>query len=148
MNKFKYLSVMLLAALLAGAVMLACSNNDLTPKEEGYKAGLEMCACLSIPAPEMPEPPADFDPDDPDLEDPDVLEYLAKVEAYYEDVLSYLANLGECATLVAAKYQKYFIFDYDKYEGDLFDVFEFKDEEFQQGFLEAAMICAEGFTFS
>ena len=147
MNRLKYLSVVLFVAILAG-VIIACNKDDKpNPEVEGKNAGNAMCNCVSsIDEPVVPHPPEGVNPLEPNFEDPATLEYLAAVQAVYE---AYFAELGSCAGEVAGKYQKYFIFTYDNYDEEqgFFSVFDFKDEEFQKGFLEAAGVCAAAFAF-
>ena len=164
MNKFKYLLGVLCAAILAGVVIVACNSkdDDPDPAEEGKKAGTEMCGCVSdIPEPSLPEhpssplPPEGFDPQNPDLTDPATLAYLSDstITAYFkaiEDAYNnYFGQLGSCAGVVANKYQKYFLFNIGNYdvEGGLFSAFDFKDEDFKNGFLETSMVCAASFAF-
>ena len=149
MNRFKYLSVMLFSALLAGVVIVSCKDkeSDPDPELEGKNAGTEMCSCVStIDKPDIPMPPAGVNPQEPDMEDPATLQYLAQVQAVYE---AYFAELGSCAGGVANKYQKYFVFSIANYEAEkgLFSAFDFKDEAFQKGFLMATQECAEAFAF-
>ena len=148
MSKFKYLSVALFIAVLAGVVFVACSSDDdPDPKAEGVKAGEEMCGCVSsVPEPVIPTPPAGVNPLNPDFTDPATLEYFAAIQAVYE---AYFAELGNCAGGVAGKYQKYVIFNIGNYDEEigLFSAFDFKDEDFKAGFLEATQECAEAFEF-
>jgi len=141
MNKFKYLSVVLFTAVLAGVVIVSCKkDDDDNPGEEGKKAGTEMCDCVSDI--EEPNPPVDFDPQNPDFTNPEVLAYFAALEAYF-------GELPGCAGTVAGPYQKYFIFSYESYDEEigLFSAFKFKDKAFEKGFLEATKVCADAFAF-
>ena len=148
MSKFKYLFVSLFVVALVGVVIVSCSkDDDPDPKTEGIKAGTEMCGCVSsIDEPIVPYPPAGVNPLNPDLTDPATLQYLATVQAIYE---AYFADLGNCAGGVAGKYQKYFIFNIGNYNEEigLFSAFEFKDKDFEAGFLQATQACAEAFNF-
>ena len=147
MNRLKYLSVVLFLALLAGVVVACNNNNDPDPEDEGRKAGTEMCGCVSsIAEPVYPNPPASFNPENPDYTDPETLAYFATVQAVLE---AYFGELANCAGNVANKYQKYFVFNISNYtaEEGLFSAFDFQDEDFQKGFFEAAMVCAEAFAF-
>jgi hypothetical protein len=148
MNRFKYLSAVLLVAILAGVIVVACKKDEkIDPEAEGSKAGTEMCSCVStIAAPVIPNPPEGVNPLNPDLTDPATLAYLAQVQAIYE---AYFAELGSCAGLVANKYQKYFIFNIANYDAEigLFSAFNFMDKDFEKGFLEATKVCAEAFVF-
>ena len=148
MSKFKYLSVVLFIAILAGVVVVACSkDDDPDPKVEGAKAGSEMCGCVSsIAEPVIPNPPEGVNPLDPDYTDPATLQYFAEVQAVYE---AYFAELGNCAGQVAGKYQKYFLFNIGSYDEEvgLFSAFDFKDKEFETGFLGATQACAAAFEF-
>ena len=49
MFRFKYLLVVLLAAMLAGVVFVACNDDDdkVDAKAEGLKAGKEICDCMA-----------------------------------------------------------------------------------------------------
>ena len=148
MSKFKYLSVALFVAILAGVVVVACSNDDdPDPNAEGAKAGNEMCGCVSsVAEPIIPNPPAGFNPLEPDYTDPATLEYYAALQAVYE---AYFAELGNCAGEVAGKYQEYFLFNIGNYDEEigLFSAFDFKDKGFETGFLGATQACAEAFDF-
>jgi hypothetical protein len=149
MYRNKFLSVVFFAAIAACVVVAACKKDDKPdPEAEGKKAGTEMCNCVSdIPEPVIPNLPQGVNPLDPDYTDPATLQWLAAVQAVYE---AYFAELGNCAGGVAGKYQKYFgmeISKYDEENPDFFSVFDFKDEDFQKGFLEAAMVCAEAFSY-
>ena len=148
MFRFKYLSVALFIAMLAGVAFIACSNDDdPDPKAEGITAGTEMCGCVSsIPEPVIPNPPAGVNPLNPDFTDPATLQYFAEVQAVYE---AYFAELGNCAGGIAGKYQKYFLFNIGNYDAELglFSAFEFKDEDFKAGFLQATQACAAAFEF-
>jgi hypothetical protein len=147
MCKFKYLSVILFAAVLAGVFVVSCKDKDPDPKEEGIKAGTEMCGCVSsIDEPMIPYPPEGFNPSNPDLTDPATLEYLATVQNIYE---TYFTELGNCAGGVAGKYQKYFLFNIGNYDEaiGLFSAFDFIDKDFEAGFLGATQVCAEAFDF-
>ena len=163
MNRFKYLSGVFFAVIMAGVVIVACKKDDkIDPEEEGKKAGTAMCGCVSsiaqpvIPShPSSPLPPAGFNPQNPDLTDPAILAYVsnpviiayfAAVQAVYE---TYFAALGNCAGDVANKYQKYFIFNIGNYKAEegLFSAFDFIDKDFEKGFLEATKVCAEAFAF-
>jgi len=148
MSKFKYLFVVLFVATLAGGVIVSCSDDDkVKPQVEGAKAGAEMCGCVAeVAEPEIPNPPAGVNPLDPDLTDLATLEYLAGVQAIYED---YFTELGNCAGSVAGKYQEYFVFNVNNYDEEigLFSAFDFKNEEFKTGFLGATQVCADAFDF-
>lgn len=148
MNRFKYLSVVLFSALLAGVVIGCSKDNDPNPETEGKNAGAEMCNCVgSVAEPVPPMPPAGVNPMEPDFTDLATQQYFAAVQAVYEE---YFAELGNCAGGVAGKYQKYFSMDISKYDEknpDFFSVFDFKDENFKKGFLENAMVCAKAFSF-
>ena len=145
MNRFKYLSVVLFAAMLAG-VVVSCKNNEPDPVVEGKNAGTEMCGCVASFAEPNVEVPAGVNPLEPDLEDPVTLEYFAAVDAAYS---AYFAELAGCAGKVAGKNQKYFLFIYENYNAEegFFSVFDFKDENFKNGFLETANVCAAAFAF-
>ena len=146
MNRFKYLSVLFFAAMLA-VVIVACKDKDDNPEAEGKKAGTEMCACVdNVPEPVIPNPPEGVNPLNPDLTDPATLQWLGAVQAVYE---AYFAELGSCAGLVANKYQKYFEFNIASYNPEigLFSAFNFLDKDFEKGFLEATQACAEAFAF-
>ena len=148
MNRFKYLSVLLFSVVLAVVIVVSCSkDSNPNAEDEGKNAGIEMCNCVStIDAPAIPMPPAGFNPQNPDMEDPATLQYLALVQAIYE---AYFAELGSCAGGVANKYQKYFVFSIANYDAEkgLFSAFDFKDEDFKNGFLNATQACAEAFEF-
>jgi len=148
MSKFKYLSLAFLVAIMAGVVIVACSkDDDPDPKAEGIAAGNEMCGCVSsVAAPVVPNPPEGVNPLDPDFTDPATLEYLASVQAVYE---AYFAELGNCAGGVAGKYQTYFLFNIGNYDEEigLFSAFDFKDKDFETGFLGATQACANAFEF-
>ena len=147
MCKFKFLFLTLFAVVLAGAVFVSCKDKDADPKEEGIKAGTEMCNCVSsIDEPMIPYPPEGFNPSNPDLTDPATLEYLASVQSIYE---TYFTELGNCAGSVAGKYQKYFLFNIGNYDEaiGLFSAFDFIDKDFETGFLGATQECADAFEF-
>ena len=118
MNRFKYLSVVLFSAVLAGVAFVSCNKNEPDPAADGKKAGEEMCSCTSG----ITEP--------------------ANQEAYE----AYLTELGICATPVVAKNHKYISVDISKYDENNpnpFSIFEFKDEVFKNSFLKAAGDCAK-----
>jgi hypothetical protein len=129
MNRFKSISVVLFAAVLAVAV-ISCKDeekNDL--KAEGKKAGTEMCDCVaSYTAPN----PADF----------------ADQESFQAAFMAYAANLGTCPG-VLAKYQEYVTFVYENYnpeaENPLYSVFTFTNADFEAGFKEGTSSCMETF---
>ena len=147
MCRKKFLSVVLFSALTAGIICVACKDDKPDPEADGKKAGTEMCACVTdIAAPVIPNPPQGVNPLDPDLTDPTTLQWLGEVQAVYE---AYFAALGNCAGLVASKYQKYFVFSIASYNPEigLFSAFDFKDKDFEKGFLSATQACAEAFEF-
>ena len=53
-------------------------------------------------------------------------------------------ELFTCVFTVVGKYEKYFDFVYDPatFDGNIFSAFEFKDNDFKEGFLEEAQKCA------
>ena len=152
MFKFKYLSVVLSAAVLTG-VVVACNDGDKTnPKAEGIAAGTEMCGCVSnIEAPNIPTPPEGFDPSNIDYSDPATLEFLEAMQNIDTEAIeqAYFTALANCTGGVAGQYQEYITFDMEKYDVDagLFSVFDFKNEDFKAGFLGAAQACADAFEF-
>jgi len=119
MNRFKYLSVVLFSAALAGVVFVSCNKDkDPDPAADGKKAGGEMCSCVSKI--EMPSNEADY-------------------EKYSQD-------LGLCAGLVVAKNHKYISMNIPKFDEenpDFSNFFEFKDEVFKNAFIEATGNCAK-----
>ena len=146
MSKFKYLSVALFVAILAGVFVVACNKeDDLDPNAEGITAGSEMCGCVSsVAEPVIPNPPEGVNP--LDYTDPATIEYFAAVQAVYE---AYFAELGNCAGMVAGKYQEYFLFNIGNYDEEigLFSAFDFKNEDFKTGFLGATQACADAFEY-
>ena len=139
MFKFKYLSVVLFAAMLAGGVFVACNDKDDDPdpkkaeaRAEGVKAGTEMCDCVaSYPAP---------DPTDPKYaENPGQLN--ADFNAYYMQLYSCLGEIH--------KYEKYARLKEQGEEAQtddpLLNVFMFHDDDFKEGFLEGVGSCYDSF---
>ena len=119
MNRLKYLSVVILIALLAG-VFVACKKDKTPdPLAEGKKAGEELCVCLS-----------GYD--------------LTSIE----NDQALLLALSNCVFGIAGKYQKYFsinLSNYDPANPNPLSVIEFNDEDFQTGFLGTAVICVMKF---
>lgn len=172
MFRFKYLSVVLSVAILAG-VVAACNNDDDPDyKAEGIKAGNEMCDCVaSYEAPVQPQhpasplPPADFDPyldyTDPEvlatldeetlayISDPAIIAYFGALATFAADFETYAGNLYACLGVIA-KYQEYATANADNYNPDaadpLLSVFTFKNDEFEKGFKEGVGSCAEAFS--
>ena len=141
MFKFKYLSVVLFAAMLAGGVFVACNDKDDDPdpkkaeaRAEGVKAGTEMCDCVaSYPAP---------DPTDPKYATEEGQGQL-KVDfnAYYMQLYSCLGEIH--------KYEKYARLKEQGEEAQtddpLLNVFMFHDDDFKEGFLEGVGSCYDSF---
>ena len=93
MFKFKYLSAVLFAAILAGILVVVSCNNkddDPDPRAEGLKAGTEMCDCV-----------ASYDAPDPT--DPKYAENPAQLQA---DFQAYYGQLYECLGVIH-QYEKY-----------------------------------------
>ena len=137
MNKFKTISVVLLTALLAGAVF-SCkdSNKDTTDYvAEGRKAGMEMCNCVaSFTAPN----PADFVDEEGNFDE----------ENFNQAFGFYAMQLGTCPGLLS-QYQQYVSFIYENYDPTaaepLYSVFDFKNKDFEKGFKEGTSGCMETF---
>ena len=134
MNKMKYFSVVLFAALMAGVFVVACGDDKkVNPEDEGIKAGVEMCDCVnSYEAPTMPNHPASplppegvnmqeilgldlTDPEvfaglEPDVQaylmNPAIQEYLGALGQFSADFKDYAGDLYQCLGVVAP-YQKY-----------------------------------------
>ena len=141
MNRLKYLSVVLFAAILAGVVFVACNDDDPSPADEGRKAANEMCGCVTKVVETLHVPPG-FDPANIDFTDPATLLFFAALAALDTEVL--LGDLAGCPADVAGKYQKYVGFEYDNFDEetwDLFSVFVFKDKDFETAFMGAAASC-------
>ena len=124
MNKFKYLSVVLFTALLAG-VVFGCSKNDKDdPAAEGKKAGTEMCDCVSsYPAPEDPTDQAAF---------------MAYAQQLYQ-CLGVIAPYSEYIGLAGTQDDGY---GYNpNAENPLYSVFAFQNADFEKEFKEATQVC-------
>ena len=164
MFKFKYLSVALFVAILAGVVVASCNDDKTDLKAEGVKAGTEMCACVgSYDAPVQPQhpasplPPADFNPQNPDLTDPATLAYVSdpaiiayfgELETFMDDFNAYAQELYQCLG-VTQKYQKYVTANANNYNptatDPLLSVFTFTNDDFKEGFKEGVSSCSEAF---
>ena len=141
MFKFKYLSVVLFVAVLAG-VVVSCSDDDkdaLSAEEvraEGFAAGSGICACMDGYAHLAPNQ-ADF------------------ITADGFDMEGYIAALGEygwqaaeCVNLQV--YQEYVTVNFEGYnpnaDDPLLSVFTFTNDDFKAGFIEGIGGCAESFS--
>jgi len=127
MNKFKYLTVVVLTTLLA--VVVSCKDKDDAEKE-GREAGTLMCECVTAyTAPD----PADFGGD---------------MEAFQLAFMAYAQQLYECLGVIS-QYEKYVEVDIEAYDDEaadpLYTVFIFKDPNFEKGFKEATAGCKNAF---
>ncbi|MCL2027076.1 MAG: hypothetical protein FWG79_01165 [Bacteroidales bacterium] len=135
MNRFKSISVTVIAVALA-VVVISCGNKDKTdPKVTGKKAGTEMCDCVaSFNAPD----PADFVDAAGNFDE----------TGFNQAFGLYAMQLGTCPGLLA-KYQQYVSFVYTNYDPEaeepLYSVFDFKNNDFAQGFKEGTSDCMETF---
>ena len=174
MSKFKYLLVVLFAAILAGVVFVACSKDDdkTDPRAEGLKAGTEMCACVaSYTAPIQPQhpasplPPASFNPyldyTDPAvlatldgetiayISDPAIQAYFGALATFQEEFTVYAGKLYECLGVIG-QYQEYATANAENYNPEaadpLLSVFTFKNDDFKEGFKEGVKSCADSFS--
>jgi hypothetical protein len=132
MNKFKYLSVVLFIAALAGVVISCDNESDVDLRAEGKKAGIEICDCVaSFEAPN----PENFDGG-------------AEGESFQAAFGFYVMQLATCPGLLG-KYQQYVVFVYENYnpeaENPLYSVFDFKNADFEAGFKEGTSNCMETF---
>ena len=132
MFKFKYLSVVLLVAVLAGVVVACNDDDDPDPKAEGIKAGNEMCDCVaSYPAP---------DPTDP--------KYVENPAQLQTDFQTYYGKLYECLGVIH-QYEKYARLKEQGEEAQtddpLLNVFMFENDKFKDGFLEGVGSCYDAF---
>lgn len=130
MSKFKNVSVVLFAAVLAG-VVISCKDEEKPDlKAEGVKAGIEMCDCVS------------------GFEAPDPVNWEGTEDELQQAFQAYYADLGTCPG-VLTKYQEYVTFVYGNYdpeaENPLYSVFNFKDGDFEIGFKEGTNDCMETF---
>ena len=164
MNRFKSISVVLFAAVLAG-VVISCKEEEKTDlKAEGKKAGTEMCGCVASydepNFPMSPLPPAGLDLQELfglDLQDPavfagldpEVQAYLTDpaIQQYLSEFKAYAMQLSQCVNV--APYQQYIDFVYANYDPTaaepLYSVFDFKNSDFEQGFKEGTNGCKEAF---
>ena len=134
MKRFKYLSLVLFAVLLAG-VIYACKKDgeDSAAKaeEQGKKAGLEMCACVAS------------------YEAPDPTTWTGTMEELQQAFQAYYGQLYNCLGAIVP---------YEEYarlwaEGDvqqnpddpLLNVFIFHDKNFEKGFKEGVGSCYDTF---
>ena len=137
MFRFKYLSVVLFAAILAG-VVVACSDDDdkIDYKAEGVKAGKEICDCMSSYAHLAPN-----------IED-----YYSETgfdqPGYVEALTAYGWQASGCVGGLQS-YQEYVTVNFEAYnaeaENPLLSVFDFKNNDFKTGFSEGIGSCADAF---
>ena len=173
MFRFKYLSVVLFVAILAGIIIVSCNNNDddPDPKAEGIKAGNEMCGCVAnYDAPVQPQhpasplPPAGFDPyldyTDPDviasldeetlayLMNPAIIAYFQELAAFAGAFEAYAGELYQCLGVIQA-YQEYATANANNYDPEaadpLLSVFTFTNDDFKEGFKEGVQSCSDAF---
>ena len=144
MFKFKYFFVALFVAMLAGVVIVSCSDDDNSKDKEkaemkakGVDAGSEMCDCVaSYEAPVQPQhpasplPPANFDQsldytnpevlaslDDETiayLSDPAIMAYFGKLAVFFTEFEAYAGDLYQCLGAVHP-YQEYVTANADAY---------------------------------
>jgi len=163
MNRFKFFSVVLSAAIAAG-IVFACNKKE-DPEAEGKAAGTEMCACVDAVEspgnppqhPSAPLPPAGFNPQNPDLTNPDVLAYVshpdiiayfAAMAVFYQAFEEYADKLSLCLGVIGpyGKYIEAAMANYDPSAADpLYSVFNFKDKDFAKGFKEGTSGCKNAF---
>ena len=82
------------------------------------------------------------------LMNPEVIAWLVAVGNAIESAYEvWFMALGGCTAQVASKYEEFYSFDYDAFDEEIgfFSCFNFKNTEFQQTFLAAAMVCADEF---
>ena len=171
MFRFKYLSVVVFAAALAGVVVSCDDKDKVDTKAEGIVAGNEMCACVAsyeAPAqpqhPESPLPPADFDftldYSDPEvlaglneetisyLMNPAIIAYFGELAAFAGAFAAYAGDLYACLGVIQ-KYQEYATANANNYNPEatdpLLSVFTFSDEGFKEGFKEGVKSCSDAF---
>jgi hypothetical protein len=130
MFRFKYLSVVLFAAIVA-VVVVSCKDNDKEdPKAEGIKAGNEMCDCVG------------------GYTAPNFADYIDDPAGYQAAFMAYAGELYECIGVIG-KYQKYVTPDLDAYDETssepLLSVFKFENNDFKNGFREGVASCSNAF---
>ena len=138
MFRFKYLSVILVAAMMAGIFVVSCNDKDEKPdpraeaRAEGVEAGKAMCDCVASYA--APNPA-----------DPKYVENPGQLNA---DFNAYYMQLYECLGLIH-QYEKYARLKEQGEEAQtddpLLNVFMFHDDDFKEGFLEGVSSCYDSF---
>ena len=171
MCKFKFLFLALFAFVLVGTAFVSCKDKD-DPKDDGVKAGTEMCDCVSsVETPVQPQhpssplPPANFNPyldyTDPEvlasldietmtyLMDPAIQAYFGQLAAFSAAFEAYAGELYQCLGVIQ-KYQDYATANVENYnpeaEDPLLSVFTFTDNDFKEGFKEGVQTCYDTFS--
>jgi hypothetical protein len=124
MNRFKYLSVFLFAALVAGVVFIACNKNDEKPGEAGKEAGAAMCNCVSSYT--APTDPTDYEA------------FMAYAQQLYNclgTIAPYSQYIGLAGTM-----ENSYGYNPDAAE-PLYSVFAFKNADFEKEFKKATEVC-------
>ena len=124
MNRLKYLSVFLFAAILAG-VVISCKDDKEDPSAEGQEAGVAMCACVNSFT-----PPTDLSA---------FLEYAGDLMG----CLGQIAPYSQHVDLNGAMENSYG-YDPDAAE-PLYSVFVFKNADFESAFKSATNACMQSF---
>ena len=139
MSKFKYFFVMLFIAMLAGSVIVSCSDDDgdkaaKAIRAEGLAAGTEICNCMSGFVAPVPE---DYFGEDGF----DQSGYIAALTDYGWEASACLGSLQVYQEYVAVNFEAYD----EEAENPLLSVFDFKNDDFKAGFAEGIGSCADTF---
>ena len=129
MNKVKYLSVVLFAAILAG-VLISCGDNGdkENPAAEGQEAGVAMCDCVASYTP----------PADPT----DIEAFMAYAQQLY-NCLGVIAPYSDYIGLNGTMENSY---GYDSEAAEpLYSVFVFTNSDFEREFKSATNVCMQAF---
>jgi hypothetical protein len=130
MNRLKYLSVVLFAAILAVVVITACNKDKTDAAAEGKEAGEAMCGCVSGYTAPNPE----------DFED---------MESFQAAFMAYAGQLYNCLGEIAP-YSKYVVLAGTQDDGygynpnaaePLYSIFTFKNDDFGKEFKKATEVC-------
>ena len=125
MNRFKYLSVLLIVAMTVGGVFASCNKDKTKSAEtEGKEAGDAMCNCVSSYTP--PTDPTDYEA------------FMAYAQQLYS-CLGVIAPYSEYVGLAGTMENGY---GYNPEAAEpLYSVFAFKNADFEKEFKKATEVC-------